>query len=72
MGQFFYQAAVFNHRNELCRRYHLAIAGTPASQSLHTDDLAVAGVVTHVLGDAQKCGNIRDAIGDGYKVACEL
>ena len=36
------------------------------------DDLAVAGVATHVLGDAQKCGNIRDAIGDGYKVACEL
>ena len=36
------------------------------------DDLAAAGVVTHVLGDAQKCGNIRDAIGDGYKVACEL
>jgi len=25
-----------------------------------------------VLGDANKCGNIRDAIGDGYKVACEL
>ena len=36
------------------------------------DDLAAAGVATHVLGDAQKCGNIRDAIGDGYKVACEL
>ena len=36
------------------------------------DDLAAAGVSTHVLGDAQKCGNIRDAIGDGYKVACEL
>jgi len=36
------------------------------------DDLAAAGVATHVLGDANKCGNIRDAIGDGYKVACEL
>ena len=36
------------------------------------DDLAAAGVTTHVLGDANKCGNIRDAIGDGYKVACEL
>mgnify|MGYP000794171390 FL=1 len=36
------------------------------------DDLAAAGVAVHVLGDAQKCGNIRDAIGDGYKVACEL
>ena len=36
------------------------------------DDLAAAGVATHVLGDAQKCGNIRDAIGDGYKVASEL
>ena len=36
------------------------------------DDLAAAGVAIHVLGDAQKCGNIRDAIGDGYKVACEL
>ena len=32
------------------------------------DDLAAAGVATHVLGDANKCGNIRDAIGDGYKV----
>ena len=36
------------------------------------DDLAAAGVAVHVLGDANKCGNIRDAIGDGYKVACEL
>ena len=36
------------------------------------DDLAAAGVATHVLGDANKCGNIRDAIGDGYKVACAL
>ena len=36
------------------------------------DDLAAAGVITHVLGDANKCGNIRDAIGDGYKVACAL
>ena len=36
------------------------------------DDLAAAGVATHVLGDANKCGIIRDAIGDGYKVACEL
>ena len=36
------------------------------------DDLAAAGVAIHVLGDANKCGNIRDAIGDGYKVACEL
>ena len=36
------------------------------------DDLAAAGVTVHVLGDANKCGNIRDAIGDGYKVACEL
>ena len=36
------------------------------------DDLAAAGVATHVLGDASKCGNIRDAIGDGYKAACEL
>lgn len=36
------------------------------------DDLAAAGVAVHVLGDAQECGNIRDAIGDGYKVACEL
>ena len=36
------------------------------------DDLAAAGVATHVLGDANKCGNIRDAIGDGYKIACEL
>lgn len=36
------------------------------------DDLAAAGVAAHVLGDANKCGNIRDAIGDGYKVACEM
>ena len=36
------------------------------------DDLAAAGVAIHVLGDANKCGNIRDAIGDGYKIACEL
>ena len=42
------------------------------SLSVLADDHAAAGVATHVLGDAQKCGNIRDAIGDGYKVACEL
>ena len=47
---------------------HLALAGT----ALAADDLAAAGVAVHVLGDANKCGNIRDAIGDGYKVACEL
>ena len=36
------------------------------------DGLAAAGVTTHVLGDANKCGNIRDAIADGYKTACAL
>lgn len=36
------------------------------------DALAEAGFTCHVLGDSKQCGNLRDAIGAGYEVACEL
>ena len=36
------------------------------------DALAEAGFTCHVLGDSKRCGNLRDAIGAGYEVACEL
>ena len=54
------------------RRRYAGLPWATAPTLKLADDLAAAGIVTHVLGDAQKCGNIRDAIGDGYKVACEL
>lgn len=36
------------------------------------DALVEAGFTCHVLGDSKQCGNLRDAIGAGYEVACEL
>ncbi len=34
--------------------------------------LSEAGFTCHVVGDSKQCGNLRDAIGAAYALACEL
>ena len=48
----------------------LALGYRPNTQL--ADALSEAGFTCHVVGDSKQCGNLRDAIGAAYALACEL
>lgn len=48
----------------------LALGYRPNTQL--ADVLSEAGFTCHVVGDSKQCGNLRDAIGAAYALACEL